>query len=234
MDEEEIGLRMACARAYDTASQTGPVYFDAMRDALSEEDKDDLHLIAGHISELPFFFDDRTGLTPGQIVPGAKRLIRQWEKKRIEPGLIIVDHLHLVKPDGERYGNRAAEIGDASGALRDLAKETGVAVLTLCQINRGVEARDNKDKRPTLADLKGSGTIEEDADKVIFLYRPEYYLTEPENKNDDTAMMKYMDESREWKDKIQWCLRKNRSGPSNKDHTMKISLPHNALWEEGS
>lgn len=232
MDDEELALRMACGEAYDTTYGEGPVYFDIQRDKPGQGDNEALMLAKSRMFSLPYHFDDRSKLTPRKIVPAAKRLIRKWERDKIPPGALFVDHLHIVKPDAERHGNRAAEIGDVMGEMRELAKDTGVPLVVLCQLNRLVEDRGNKDKRPGLADLKGSGNIEEDANTVIFLYRPEYYLQEPEDKDDDMAMGEYFDKKRKVENRIEFLPRKNRGGPSMKDVTLRISMPHSAMWEE--
>jgi replicative DNA helicase len=232
MDEEEVALRLACGALYDQASDEGPVYFDIQSGRMRTADFDLLRRGEDMLRDLPISFDDRIGLNPHQMVPAAKRLIRRWEKAGIEPGMILIDHLHKVRPAVERYGNRTAEIGDAIEAFDQLAKETGVAVVPLCQLNRLVEDRSVKDKRPSMSDLKGSGNIEEVANTCIFLYRPEYYLSEPEDRNNDAAMLEYMDKKMKYSNVIEFLFRKNRGGRNMIDHAMKISLPHNALWEE--
>ncbi|MEM9964994.1 MAG: DnaB-like helicase C-terminal domain-containing protein, partial [Asticcacaulis sp.] len=181
------------------------------------------------LRELPIWFDDRSGLTPSQIVPAAKRLIRRWEKDRLRPGMIVVDHLHIVKPESN-YGNRVVEVGEVSGALRDLAKETGVAVVALCQLSRANEARGNADKRPQMSDLRWSGEIEADAAQITFIHRPEKYLREPEDKELD-AMDKYLSDLERWRDKALLINVKNRGGPGDFEHEINVSLKHSAFWE---
>lgn len=232
MDEEELALRMACGEAYDPQYGDGPCYFDIQRDKPDEGDNDALMMAKSRLFGLPYHFDGRSRLTPRKIVPAAKRLLRRWERDKVKPGVLFVDHLHIVKPDEERYGNRAAEIGDVMGEFRELAKDTGVPLAVLCQLNRGVEDRGNRDKRPGLADLKGSGNIEEDANTVVFIYRPEYYLQEPEDKDDDMAMMDYLGKKRKVENIIEFLPRKNRGGPSMKDIALGCSMPHSAMWEK--
>jgi replicative DNA helicase len=100
--------------------------------------------------------------------------------------LIIIDYLQLMhgKGDGKGGGNREQEIGSISRALKSVAKELNVPVIALSQLSRAVETRPGNSKRPMLSDLRESGSIEQDADMVLFLYRPEYYgLTEDEDGN---------------------------------------------------
>jgi replicative DNA helicase len=91
-----------------------------------------------------------------------------------ETALVIIDHMGKIKPASRYAGNKTAEVGEISGALTAMAKNLDVALVTLCQLNRGAEAQENK--RPGLQNLRDSGEIEQDADLVLFLYRPSYYL----------------------------------------------------------
>lgn len=123
------------------------------------------------LAELPYFIDDTPGLTPSQLRGRLRRLVRRHGIR-----LAIVDYLQLMRPDRaeRRPGTRAEEIGQHTRALKIMAQELGVALIVLSQINRGVNQRD--DKRPDLGDLRESGSIEQDANAVIFVYREEYYL----------------------------------------------------------
>jgi replicative DNA helicase len=126
------------------------------------------------LSTLPFYIDDTGGISIAQIAARARRFRR--EKK---VGLIIIDYLQLIEPS-RRAENRVQEITEVTKGLKTLAKELNVPVIALSQLSRGVDSRD--DKRPVLSDLRESGSIEQDADVVMFVYREEYYLKtrEPE------------------------------------------------------
>lgn len=113
----------------------------------------------------PLIIDDTPGLAAQQIVSRAKR-----EQLRAPLGLVIIDHLHLVKLG---KGDTHREIQEATGAFKALAKSLGCPVVVLSQLNRGLEARPNK--RPQMQDLRESGAIEQDADVILFLYRDDYY-----------------------------------------------------------
>lgn len=121
------------------------------------------------VDGLPLWIDDRAGLTLAQIAGRARQAARKAPLK-----LIVVDHLGLIAPPREiaRHGLTAA-VEHASNGLKRLAKDLGCPVIVLCQLSRAVEGRD--DKRPTLADLRQSGAIEQDADAVMFVYREAYY-----------------------------------------------------------
>ena len=120
------------------------------------------------LSNLPLYIDDTGGISIAQIAARARRLKRE---KNI--GLIIIDYLQLVEPS-RRHDNRVQEITEVTKGLKTLAKELNVPVLALSQLSRGVDARD--DKRPVLSDLRRSGSIEQDADVVMFVFREGYYL----------------------------------------------------------
>lgn len=122
------------------------------------------------LKNLPILIDDRSYLTLDQIVSA----IRQ--QHMVEPlNSVIIDHIGLIKLPGK--GRHDLEVGEVTHALKALAKELDIPVIALCQLNRGVEER--ADKRPMLSDLRNSGDIEQDADVVIMMFRPEYYRLEP-------------------------------------------------------
>jgi len=129
------------------------------------------------LTKAPIFIDDTPALTILELRAKCRRLKQQH---KIE--LIIIDYLQLMSGDGGKGGgNREQEIASISRALKGIAKELEVPVIALSQLSRAVETRGG-DKRPQLSDLRESGSIEQDADMVMFLYRPEYYgMTEDEN-----------------------------------------------------
>ncbi len=120
------------------------------------------------LSTLPLYIDDTGGISIAQIAARARRLKRE---KKI--GVIVIDYLQLVEPS-RRAENRVQEITEVTKGLKALAKELNVPIIALSQLSRGVDSRD--DKRPVLSDLRESGSIEQDADVVMFVYREEYYL----------------------------------------------------------
>ena len=132
------------------------------------------------LTEAPIFIDDTPGLSIRELRTKCRRLKAQFDIQ-----MIIIDYLQLMSgnADGKSGGNREQEIASISRALKMLAKELNVPVIALSQLSRAVETRGG-DKRPQLSDLRESGSIEQDADMVCFLYRPEYYgITEDEMGN---------------------------------------------------
>jgi replicative DNA helicase len=137
---------------------------------ISQEEFRSLARASGELQNLPLYIDDTPGLTIAALRTRARRMKRQ---KQI--GLIVVDYLQLLQGTGRgNNDNRVQEISEISRGLKTLAKELNVPVLALSQLSRAVEQRENK--RPQLADLRESGSIEQDADIVMFIYREEYYL----------------------------------------------------------
>lgn len=231
MDDREVAIKIGCALAYNDANlpHENPSPFFAETGRMYADNKRALRDGAQAMRDWPLSVDKRSGLTPSQILPATRRLIRKWQKEGVKPGCIIIDHLHVVTPEIDRGGNRVAEIGDISGFLTEMAKQTGVAVISMCQLNRGVEDRANKDKRPQLSDIRGSGKVEEDAFMVGFIYRPEYYLREPEDKTNHAAMEAYEFELDKYKNKLFFIVEKNRSGPRG-EVQVNCSMEHGAVW----
>ena len=119
----------------------------------------------------PLFIDDTPGLSVFELRTKARRLVREHGVK-----IIMIDYLQLMNANGMRFSSRQEEVSTISRSLKGLAKELDIPVLALSQLNRGVESREGLEgKRPQLSDLRESGAIEQDADMVLFVHRPEYY-----------------------------------------------------------
>lgn len=145
---------------------------------LADHEWQQLHSRIGRLTEAPLIIDDTPALNVFEFRAKCRRLKAQHDIQ-----MVIVDYLQLMqgKADGKGGGNREQEIGSISRALKSVAKELNIPVLALSQLSRAVESRPGNSKRPMLSDLRESGSIEQDADMVLFLYRPEYYgLTEDE------------------------------------------------------
>ena len=147
---------------------------------ISRADFQNLSRAARELQELPLFIDDTPGLTIAALRTRARRL-----KRRHDIGFIVVDYLQLLQGTGRGNENRVNEISEISRGLKTLAKELHVPVLALSQLSRAVEQRE--DKRPQLSDLRESGSIEQDADMVWFVFREDYYEAAKEPKPDDEA-----------------------------------------------
>lgn len=139
----------------------------------------------GRLTGAPIYVDDTANLSVFELRTKARRLVREKGVK-----LIMIDYLQLMNANGMKFGSRQEEVSTISRSLKGLAKELDIPILALSQLSRNVENRDGVDgKRPVLSDLRESGAIEQDADMVIFVHRPEYYhIYEDQNKNDLRGM----------------------------------------------
>lgn len=128
----------------------------------------------------PLFVDDTPSLSVFELRTKARRLVREHGVR-----VIMIDYLQLMNASGMSFGSRQEEVSTISRSLKGLAKELNIPILALSQLNRGVESREGNDKRPQLSDLRESGAIEQDADMVVFIHRPEYYHLYTDDKGND-------------------------------------------------
>ena len=129
----------------------------------------------------PLYVDDTPGLSVFELRTKARRLVREHGVK-----VIMIDYLQLMNANGMRFSSRQEEVSTISRSLKGLAKELNIPILALSQLNRGVESREGLEgKRPQLSDLRESGAIEQDADMVLFVHRPEYYRIFQDDKGRD-------------------------------------------------
>ena len=162
--------------------------------------KDDLEKIRNGLDALlqaPIYIDDTPGISLTELRAKSRRMIRQHGL-----GMIVVDYLQLMSataPGGKRYENRTQEVSAISRGLKAIAKELKVPLVALSQLSRAPETRGTKDNEPKLSDLRESGSIEQDADVVMFIYRPEYY-----NRDDPTL-----------ENKAKIIIAKQRNGPTD-------------------
>lgn len=167
MSKEQLVQRMLCSAACVDQQRLRTGF-------LKENDWAQLSAKAREMTGVPIYIDDSAMLTVRQVRAKARRL--QVEKNL---GLIVIDYLQLMH-SGRRTENRQQEIADISRSLKGLAKELNVPVVALAQLSRSVEQR--QDKRPMLSDLRESGSLEQDADVVMFIYRDDYYNQESEKR----------------------------------------------------
>jgi len=168
------------------------------RGDVSREDFDKFVQATQQLASLPLFIDDTPALTVSALRTRARRLKRQQGL-----GLVVVDHIQLLRPSTQLrvIENRVQEISDLTRSLKALAKELDVPVLALSQLSRAVEQRE--DKRPMLADLRESGSIEQDADVVMFIFREEYYLSREPTRRPDEAESKFSERYQEWRERLE-------------------------------
>ncbi|WP_019415735.1 replicative DNA helicase [Paenisporosarcina sp. TG20] len=169
MGADQLVMRMLCAEGNIDAQvlRTG---------ALTAEDWRKLTMAMGSLSNAGIFIDDTAGIRVNEIRSKCRRL-----KQEYGLGMIMIDYLQLIQGSSNGKENRQQEVSEISRSLKALAREMQVPVIALSQLSRGVEQR--QDKRPMMSDLRDSGSIEQDADIVSFLYREDYYDKESENQN---------------------------------------------------
>ena len=168
MSKEQVGNRLLCSEALVDSNnvRTGD---------LNDEELSKLAETSGELSQAPIYIDDTAGITITEMRARCRKL-----KLEKNIGLVVVDYLQLIQGSGKTSG-REQEIAEISRSLKILAKELEIPVIALSQLSRAVEARD--DHRPMLSDLRESGSIEQDADIVMFLYRDDYYNEDSPEKN---------------------------------------------------
>lgn len=168
MSKEQVGNRILCSEALVDSNnvRTGE---------LNDEELGKLAETSGELSQAPIYIDDTPGISVMEIRAKCRKL-----KLEKNIGLVIIDYLQLIQGSG-KTSSREQEIAEISRSLKILAKEIEVPVIALSQLSRAVEAR--PDHRPMLSDLRESGSIEQDADIVMFLYRDDYYNEDSEKKN---------------------------------------------------
>ena len=174
MSSEQLVNRLIASEAELNASKL-------RKGDLADHEMVQLHEKIKQLSEAPIFIDDTPALTIFELRAKARRLVKNHGVK-----IIMIDYLQLMNSGGNS-GNREQEISTISRSLKGIAKELKIPVVALSQVNRGVESRTGVgSKRPMLSDLRESGAIEQDADIVTFIYRPEYYKIYEWDNGDDS------------------------------------------------
>jgi len=208
MSAEQLATRIL-------AEQTEISSADIRRGNIHETQFSRLVDVSNMLSTIPLFIDDTGGLSVSQLAARARRLKRQ---KGLD--LIIIDYVQLLSGSSRKASeNRVQELTEITTTLKALAKELEVPIIALSQLSRAVEARD--DKHPQLADLRESGSIEQDADVVLFIYREEYYLKNKEPKEGTPEHLKWMEEMELVHGRAEVIIGKQRHGPTG---TVQLSF----------
>ena len=195
---------------------SGVAYSRIEQGRFSEDEYHALTLARDELAKLPLFVDDRSWATPADIAS----LIARTKRKFPDLALVVIDYLGLIKP-GERYrGRKVDEVSEITAALKQCAKRHAVPIVLLAQLSRGPEGRENK--RATLADLRDSGSIEQDSDIVIFPHREDYYLAHMLKAAvvGSAQEIELTDRLRECRGKMELAVAKNRQGPTGTAHVL--------------
>jgi len=188
------------------AEQSGLTSESLRMGKINQSEFRNLARAAAELNDLPLYIDDTPALSIAALRTRARRLKRQ---KQI--GLIVVDYLQLLQGTSRANGdNRVQEVSEITRGLKTLAKELAVPVLALSQLSRAVEQRENK--RPQLSDLRESGTIEQDADIVLFVYREEYYHAQRKPADGSKGFDEWMEEGHKIEGRAEVIVAKQRHG----------------------
>ena len=201
MSSEQLATRVL-------AEQAGVPSSDIRRGVIHEDQFDRIVEAAQEMQRIPLYIDQTGGISVAQLAARARRLKRQR-------GLdfLIVDYLQLIQGTSRRASeNRVQEITEITTTLKALAKELNVPIMALSQLSRQVESRD--DKRPQLSDLRESGSIEQDADVVLFVFREEYYLKNRKPKEGTEEFFKWVAEMEQMAGRAEVIIGKQRHGPT--------------------
>jgi replicative DNA helicase len=201
MSAEQLATRII-------SEQTGIPSSTIRRGGIHEQDFEKIKDVAIELQHLPFFIDETGGLTVAQLAARARRLKRQ---KGLD--LVVIDYIQLLQGSSRRaLEGRVQEVTEITTSLKALAKELNVPVLALSQLSRQVENRE--DKRPQLSDLRESGSIEQDADVVMFVFREEYYLSNKEPRPGSDEHTRWQLEMAAVHGKAEVIIGKQRHGPT--------------------
>jgi replicative DNA helicase len=208
MSAEQLATRILAEQAAIPSS-------DIRRGNIHESQFTHLVETADLMAQIPLYIDDTGGLSVAQLAARARRLKRQ---KGMD--LLIIDYLQLLSGSSRKANeNRVQELTEITTTLKALAKELEVPIVALSQLSRQVEARD--DKHPQLSDLRESGSIEQDADVVLFVYRDEYYLKNKEPKEGTPEHLTWMSEMEKVHGRAEVIIGKQRHGPTG---TVQLSF----------
>ena len=200
MSAEQLATRVL-------AEQSGVASYKIRRGDVSELEFTLLTEAAQEMSRIPLFIDQTGGISIAQLTARARRLKRQHGLD-----LLIVDYLQLLSGSAKKGENRVQELTEITTGLKALAKELEVPVIALSQLSRQVESRD--DKRPQLSDLRESGSIEQDADVVMFIYREEYYLNMKKPTEGTEEFLKWATDMEKVHGRAEVIIGKQRHGPT--------------------
>jgi replicative DNA helicase len=208
----EMTKRQVMARALADFAYTNPaIAYSDLRPGRSDRYVHRLRAAAERFNGLPMEVETKGGMTVAEIQARAAKAAEKFKEAGTPLGLIVVDHLLKIKPSSRYAGQPVKEIDEISDAMCVMAKTMNVAVLALHQLNRAVEARDNQ--RPVMSDLRQSGSLEQDADVVLFVYRPAYQF-ERQRQEGKEAAAEAETKLQIVKNKLEIQIAKQRSGPT--------------------
>ncbi len=200
MSSEQLATRIISEQTEISSSKI-------RRGEINEADFGKLVACAQMMQKIPLFIDQTGGISIAQLAARARRLKRQ---RGLD--VLVIDYIQLMQGSSKKSDNRVQEVTEITTGLKALGKELNVPIIALSQLSRAVESRD--DKRPQLSDLRESGSIEQDADVVLFVYREEYYLKNKEPKPGTEEYFKWESDLNMVRGKAEVIIAKQRHGPT--------------------
>lgn len=228
MSAPAVTLRMITSEAFDNGHNIA--YEAARKGQIAADDHDALFQAEGYLRQLPLRVHEGRSLTPSGISLATRRLQNEFASTQTPLGLIIVDHIQKIRPDRDCRGNKVAEMTEISDGLQKMAGALNIPVIALSQLNRAVESR-GQDKRPELSDLRESGSIEQDADLVLLLYREAYYLQKSEPHPNAPEWPAWHIKWLAAKNNLEIHVAKQRNGPEGRAHVY-FDAPTSALKDK--
>ncbi len=200
MSSEQLASRILSAESAISSDKI-------RRGELIPQDFEKFMDVSKELSNIPLYIDDTPAISIAAIRTRCRRL-----KRKSELGLVVIDYLQLITSPGKRNNeNRVQELSEITRSLKALAKELNVPIIALSQLSRAVEQRE--DKKPMLSDLRESGSIEQDADVVMFIYRKSYYLERKEPEAGTDQHLKWQEEMERIRNTGELIIAKQRHGP---------------------
>lgn len=200
MNAEQLATRIISEQAEISSSKI-------RRGEISEHEFEGLAACAQQFSKIPLFIDETGGISIAQLAARARRLKRQ---RGLD--VLIIDYIQLMQGSKRAGDNRVQEVTEITTGLKALAKELNIPIIALSQLSRQVESRD--DKRPQLSDLRESGSIEQDADVVLFVFREEYYHVAKQPDESDPKYVEWLEKYEKVRGKAEVIIAKQRHGPT--------------------
>lgn len=208
MDADKLAARAVTDLAYDWSVKVP--YQDVITGRASISDLNALESAARQIDGLPLIIEEQAGLSMTDIRIKLESMMQKMEDAGTSLELLMIDHLGLIRASNRYSGNRNNEIAEMTAGLKSMAREYGIAVVLLSQLNRALEAQ--ADKRPQLSSLRDSGAIEQDADTIIFLYREAYYLQREKGGGPEKEAER-IERLADCQNKLEFSIAKQRNGP---------------------
>ncbi|WP_313760189.1 DnaB-like helicase C-terminal domain-containing protein [Rhizobium sp.] len=207
MNANKLAMRALTDIAFDWNIKVP--YQDLITGRIAEKDFEGIVAAKQDMNKLPLWIEEQPGLSVSDLRVKLERMQDVADRAGHKIDVLIVDYMQLIAASSRYKGNRVSEVSEISSGLRQIARENDLAMVALSQLSRGVESRE--DKRPMLSDLRESGSIEQDADTVAFLYREAYYLSKAKGNNEE-AEFERSEKLAESQNRLEFIIAKQRNG----------------------